>query len=313
MVQTIKCINEFPPATEYQYDEDLWNHQHGDALVIINCHSSKIYYPEHWTPLSIKCAFAGKEYYKLRNTTYAVGDNNFLIMNQGSNYASYILSESLTESLTLNFTPHNLNILSTVICRSGLQLLDDPFKLQRGTTTFIEKLYAYSPAMASFIRQLKYLIKDSSSNNFAITEILYSILEEIYRSNSIALKEAERIPARKMNTRQELYKRLSIAKDYLSSCYHEDVCLERLAATCYLNPFYLLREFKKLYHITPHQYLTRIRLEAAENLIAGSQKPIIEVLRASGFQDPTSFSKLFKKHYGSTPLAYRHRVKTHTG
>src|SRR5258707_10269304 len=168
-------------------------------------------------------------------------------MNQGSEYASYILSDSVTESFTLNFTQYNLSVLSTVNGSNSLQLLDDPFKLQNGSTTFIEKLYTYNSTVTSCIMQLKNLIARQHMDCLAITEILYRILEEIFHLNCHAIKEADNIAAKKKVTRLELYKRLSIAKDYLSSCYSEEITLERLAETCYLNPFYLLREFKKLY------------------------------------------------------------------
>ena len=309
MKHTVKFINDFPPVTEYKYDEDLWHRQHGDAFVIINCRATNIYYPEHWTPLSLKCAFNGKEFYKFKNTTYAVTDNHFLVMNQGSEYASYILSDSITESFTLNFTQYNLSLLSTVNGSNSLQLLDDPFKLQNGSTTFIEKLYTYNSTVTSCIMQLKNLIARQHMDCLAITEILYSILEEISNLNCHAIKEADNIAAKKKVTRLELYKRLSIAKDYLSSCYSEEITLERLAETCYLNPFYLLREFKKLYRITPHQYLTRVRLLEAAKLVSSSQKQIINVLQEVGFEDPTSFTRLFKKQYGISPTAYRNQQK----
>jgi AraC family transcriptional regulator len=309
MSQTIKCIKDFPPVNAYKYDEDLWHLQHGDAFVIINCCATDIYYPEHWTPLSIKCAFNGKEYYKLKNTTYAVSDNNFLVMNQGGQYASYIPSGPVTESFTLNFTQENLNLLATVNAGTGLQLLDDPFKLIQGRTTFIEKLYPYNSSITLSIRRIKSLISCRYRDNAAITEILYGILNELFRLNDKTALEADAIPAKKRVTREELYKRLTIVKDYISSCYPEEITLEHLSATCYLNPFHLLREFKKLYHITPHQYLIKTRLQEAERMIATSQKPIIRVLQEVGFSDPASFGKLFKKQFGVSPGAYRTGIK----
>src|SRR5262245_20291789 len=111
MTSPVKCIKDFPPSRGFRYDEELWHAQHGDALVIINCRSSDIYYPEHWTPLSLKFAFSGKEYYKLRNMTYAVNDENFLVLNQGNVYESYIFQDTVTESLTINYTQNNINQL----------------------------------------------------------------------------------------------------------------------------------------------------------------------------------------------------------
>jgi len=305
MKHLVKLIKDFPPTTEYKYDEDLWHQQHGDSFVIINCRATNIYYPEHWTPFSLKCAFNGKEFYKLKNTTYAVTDTNFLVLNQGCEYASYILSDSVTESFTLNFTPYNLSLLHSVYGRDSLQLLDNPFQLNKNGSPFFEKLYPYNAALALYIGQLKNLITCQHVDCLAITEILYCILEEVFLLNNHSIKEADGIMAKKRATRLELYKRLSIVKDYLNSCYNEDITLERMAETCYLNPFHLLREFKKLYRVTPHQYLTRIRLQEAEKLISSSRAPINNVVQEVGFQDPTSFIRLFKKHYGVSPNIYR--------
>ena len=307
MKQKVKFIKDFPSTTEFEYDEDLWYRQHGDAFVIINCHSSQIYYPEHWTPLSLKCAFNGKEFYKLKNTTYAVTEENFLIMNQGSRYASYILSDSLTESFTLNFTQHNLKVLSTANGRSGSQLLDDPFTLNNDSTNFIEKLYSYNPIITSYIQQLKKIISPQGADNAAVIELFYFILGEIYQLNCIAIKEADSIAARKKTTRHELYKRLSVAKDYIRSCYYQEITLEQLAANCYLNTFYLLREFKKFYHITPHQYLTKVRLHEAEKLILRSTMQIAHIAHEVGFEDASSFTRLFRKQYGASPYLYRNQ------
>ncbi|MES1220584.1 MAG: AraC family transcriptional regulator, partial [Bacteroidota bacterium] len=174
-------------------------------------------------------------------------------------------------------------------------------------TTFIEKLYPYNSSISSYIQKLKSLTSTAKTDNLAITEILYSTIDELSRLNSISRKEADRIPAKKKATRDELYKRLNIAKDFMSSCYFEEITLERLAETCYLNPFYLLREFKKLYRITPHQYLTKVRLQEAEKMISGSQKQIMQVLNEVGFEDAASFAKLFKKQFGVSPTVYRNQ------
>ena len=305
MENLVKMIKDFPPTTEYKYDEDLWHRQHGDAFVIINCHATDIYYPEHWTPFSLKCAFNGKEFYKLRNTTYAVTDTNFLVLNQGCEYVSYILSDSVTESFTLNFTQYNLNLLKSVYDSNNLKLLDNPFQLNKNSTTFIEKLYSYNSNLATYIMQVKNLTATRHFDCLAVTEILYFILEEIYLLNRSSIRESDGISAKKRATRLELYKRLNIVKDYLTSCYNEDITLERMAETCYLNAFHLLREFKKLYRITPHQYLTTVRLQQAKKLISSSKASISNVMQEIGFQDPTSFNRLFKKHYGVSPNVYR--------
>ena len=60
MQQAIKCITDFQSSEGIKYDESLWKQQHGNDLVVINCFASKIFYPEHWTPLSLKLLLAEK-------------------------------------------------------------------------------------------------------------------------------------------------------------------------------------------------------------------------------------------------------------
>src|SRR5882762_10135461 len=111
----VKVIDSFPHPTAYKYNEDLWYKQHGNSLVIINCVASHIEYPEHWTPLSIKCAFGGKEYYHFPNNSLAVGPANFLILNEGTTYRSSIESDSPTESYSLNFTKENISRVASCL------------------------------------------------------------------------------------------------------------------------------------------------------------------------------------------------------
>lgn len=78
----------------------------------------------------------------------------------------------------------------------------------------------------------------------------------------------------------------------------------------YLNslPFsydYLIKLFKKEMGVTPHKYLTEIRLRAAADSLATSQgNNISETARLCGFKEPLYFSRLFKKKYGVSPSFY---------
>jgi AraC-like DNA-binding protein len=312
MPSGIKYITSFPPTEGIKYNEELWHSQHGHAFVIIDCKASNIFYPEHWTPLSIKCAFRGKEFYKLKNTTYAVNDQNFLVLNEGTIYSSYILSDTLTESFTLNFTQRNLQVLSTVEHSSENMLLDDPFTLKNGASTFVQKLYSYSAVLDGLILKLKECCLTHNQDTLRVYELLYLLLKELFRLNDLSSDEADTIRARKKSTREELYKRLNIAKDYLSSCYQDTISLDSVAAACHLNACYLLREFKKFYKITPHQYLTSIRLKEAKRLLENSDKTISQIVHEIGLQDSASFSKLFRKQFGVSPSTFKKSTPTGT-
>lgn len=76
-----------------------------------------------------------------------------------------------------------------------------------------------------------------------------------------------------------------------------------------MSPFQLIRGFKGVFGATPHQLRTEVRLERAKWLLACESMPVTEVCLAVGFQGLGSFSALFSRRVGSSPSAYRRRVR----
>lgn len=311
MKHEVKYITDFP-ATDNHYGEDDWYKQHADSIVIINCKSSGIYYPEHWTPLSVKCAFNGKEFYKLKNTTYAVNDSNFLLLNEGNKYESYINSESITESFTLNFTPNNIKALMAFNSAPAGRIVDDPFKETAANFRIFEKLYSHNHKTNFYIAAIKNYYGNAANDPKQLVEILYLFLEELINLNATTNFEIDQVQLKKRTTREEIYKRIHNAKDYIQSCYDENICLEGLSKICFLNPYHLLREFKKYFKTTPHKYLTHIRMQEAKKLIEKNSSSLFDIAVKVGYEDVSSFSKLFKNHFGMAPQIYR-KKREHYG
>ena len=67
------------------------------------------------------------------------------------------------------------------------------------------------------------------------------------------------------------------------------------------------REFYEYYHTSPGKWLTNKRLEYAKQLLQLSKKNISEIAYASGFENLSHFSRIFKEKYGLSPL--QHRLK----
>ena len=107
-----------------------------------------------------------------------------------------------------------------------------------------------------------------------------------------------------MNLTNDIYRRIVNAKMYMDENYHEDVCLDAVSRKAYLSKFHFHRLFRKVYHQTPHQYLTRKRIDKAKELLA-QNKPVKEVCNEVGFESIGSFSILFKKEIGFAPQYYR--------
>ena len=102
----------------------------------------------------------------------------------------------------------------------------------------------------------------------------------------------------------ELYERLVNAKVYIDENFQEPIDLNRISRQAFLSRFHFHRLFTRVYRRTPHQYLTRKRIEKARSLLE-KNKPVSEVCNEVGFESVGSFSVLFKKEIGFAPQYYR--------
>ena len=97
---------------------------------------------------------------------------------------------------------------------------------------------------------------------------------------------------------------------YMKKHYAEEIRLEDLAKIAHLNPNHLVRQFKKIYGISPISYLIKIRMDYAKKLLVESNLPIKTVATHCGYSDPSFFTSYFKKVFHISPAEYRHSQQT---
>lgn len=94
-------------------------------------------------------------------------------------------------------------------------------------------------------------------------------------------------------------------KRFIAEHMAEEITLERVAREVALTPYYFGKIFSRLTGQTVMDYLTRIRVERAKQLLANPEVSIKEACFSVGYSDPNYFSRVFKKVTGQTPSEYR--------
>ncbi|WP_020616136.1 AraC family transcriptional regulator [Paenibacillus daejeonensis] len=97
----------------------------------------------------------------------------------------------------------------------------------------------------------------------------------------------------------------SIARSvtYIDRQYADPIRIERLADSCGLHPSTFSRHFKQIVGMSPSDYLTHVRIEAAKGMLS-SARPLREVAHSTGYCDEYYFSRMFKKSTGVSPSLY---------
>jgi transcriptional regulator GlxA family with amidase domain len=105
----------------------------------------------------------------------------------------------------------------------------------------------------------------------------------------------------------ELLPHLRRARDHVDRNYQTALDLDQLATVARVSKFHFVRSFEAAYGETPIRYLTRRRIERAQDLLRGANLTVTEVSMLVGFASLGSFSSRFTRLVGESPAAYRDR------
>lgn len=108
--------------------------------------------------------------------------------------------------------------------------------------------------------------------------------------------------------REEKLHRFDVVRDYLRASYAQPVTLTELADLVSLSPFHFQRQFKRHFHVTPHQMLMAFRLFEAKRLLAQGNSAA-DTAVSVGLTDQAHLTRAFAHRYGITPVRYQKQMK----
>lgn len=95
------------------------------------------------------------------------------------------------------------------------------------------------------------------------------------------------------------------AKQYIHEHQTNDLSLGEVARSVNTSTFYFCKMFKKTTGLNFTDYLSRVRIEKAKNLLINPNLRISEIAYEVGFQSLTHFNRVFRKLVGQSPTDYR--------
>lgn len=87
--------------------------------------------------------------------------------------------------------------------------------------------------------------------------------------------------------------------------FSDRLSVESLARACGLSASHFMRLFKGTMRVTAHEFLEKVRISRATDLLRSTRLPVATIASQCGFYDHSAFVKRFRLHAGVTPLAFR--------
>lgn len=212
---------------------------------------------------------------------YSLGKNNLLIINPGELHAGH------------SFEGQYLQFKSLRLEKSFLQQLIQGMEYHitgdiwfKNTPILDESLILKTKSLINGVE------KKVSSPQLEVlqADLLYTLIMKYSNQGS-----------RAHDPKSTCNRSLEKARDFIQQNYQEEFSLQDIARHCHLSPYYLIRQFKKSYGLSPFQYLRNYRVEKAKELFQ-SNFSITEIALEVGFFDQSHFLRNFKKTEGVSPL-----------
>lgn len=257
--------------------------------------------------LSIKSFYHGAAHYRIGKRHYEIGETDYLVLNECTHYEMEIDSRQATQSFCLFFDPAFVQKVGAAILASEEKCLDFAFPNENGVS-FLERKYRQEGEVSKLLLLANQQMTWRKDDLLWQEQLFHQLLKALFFQNHRAIKEANQLYFAKAATREEIYRRLYFAKDYMDANFTASLSLEDIAAVAQLSSNHFLRTFKQLFRTSPSQYIAHLRMQKACQLLQNSNESISTIVYTAGYSSLSNFSWEFKKYFGLSPSDYRKKV-----
>ncbi|MDO1447874.1 helix-turn-helix domain-containing protein [Rhodocytophaga aerolata] len=272
--------------------------------VVIHAIGKREYRPDIKGTLSLFMNMRGESRCGVGKGLVRIEPGYFFLTNQYQPYTLEI-ENTHTETFNIHFGEKLVSEVFAGLEHSPEQLTDNPQIEHSAGIAFYNRLYPKDDRFKSLMAAIYCHSRQGWQNALLLEEQLTEVLVYLLSMHQTITRQVHKLVAVKKSTQVEVYKRLCLSLNYLHSYYSEEISLDDLARIACLSKFHYLRMFKAVFGLSPYQFLLTLRLEKARELLKHSQLPVTEISTVLGFQNSSSFSRLFHQRFGYAPVHYR--------
>lgn len=225
-------------------------------------------FPYYYDTLGVR--IAGTCTFTIDNTTTKVHKGDIVYLPRTMTYSQYTDGETV---IAIHFLNHDPQV------QQSLEIFHfDDFELLHDTAMTMYRIWN----------------EKKPGYKTHCTSLLYMLLHQICQTQ----QQGEILSHR---TTEKLERSL----DYIHQHYRkEQISIKYLAQLSAVSETYFRRRFRDIYHVSPNQYITNLKMEYAAQMLQSRLYTVTEVSERSGYSSVKYFERVFKRRYGCTPSEY---------
>jgi AraC-like DNA-binding protein len=245
-----------------------------------------------FAPVAIKTVVQGTEHYYIDRNLLKAGNQKFIVGNCNTEARILIDSKEDVKGICIDFGKDL--IASYLIDSAFTSEVIDAILYEQYLTG---ELKSHCTNLPQLVQDLMLLLnKDISVGR--VEEQLLLILQSYFDIQKFRMDLTRKLEYFRETTKVNSIDFLMNAKEFIETNYQSNINLEMLSNEVGLSKFKLLRDFKSVFGLTPHDYMVKKRLQTAQELLG--KMPVQEIACFVGFSDSSSFAKAFKGYFGKS-------------
>jgi AraC-like DNA-binding protein len=259
--------------------------------------------PGYRTTLSLKSVTRGRATYATRRSRYVLDPGSLVVLNHDQEYSLDIDARDRAATTCLFFEPGFVESVAAAMEAPEGALLEEVEV--RGGLEVCERAHPKTGTIGAILQALDGRMGAGPSSPAWLEEHMFGAAAEIVRLDGRARAEMASFPGLRASTREEAYRRLHWARDFIDACFSEPLTVARVAKVAAMSPYHFQRLFRQAFGETPMQRVQARRLLAAARLLVETDRHVTRICGEVGFESLGTFSALFRRRFGAPPSAFR--------
>ena len=157
----------------------------------------------------------------------------------------------------------------------------------------------FSGMPSAYATLFKQMIEEFQTCRVGYEEMLEMCLRQLFM-----LIQRTRLEKPAIVTTQ-VQEEMNLARQYFHEHYNEPINIDEFAQSRHVSISLFMRNFKKVFNVSPKQYILNIRMNNAQSLLETTDYSVTEIAAIVGYDNPLYFSRLYHKQKGQSPSDYR--------